>query len=316
MPHTLRHLLRATDLESRKIERIFRIADQYRTATSPATILKGKLLGIFFFQESTRTRLGFHAAIIRLGGNAVELFSLKKTDGMPRSESLADTIQSVGCYCDAVVLRYPDSREFFESTYNSPVPVINGGCGNEEHPTQALVDLYAILRCFGRLHDLRIGLVGRLSESRAAKSFMRILSHYKPKVLRLMAPADFVPKNDLLNLFSADSLEIIHGRKLDTLDVVYFAGFPRGYGESIVPREVRAAYQLTEEYLHDLDSKSIVLCPLPRIDEISVAIDRAQQAYYFQQSSLAIFVRMAILADVMRCVGDDADRGIINTWQT
>jgi len=294
-----RGLLSVDDLTREQIIALLDRAEQLRTTRPYPRSLAGKLVGLFFFQPSTRTRVGFHAAVARLGGDVVEITSPKYQPGMDRPESIEDTVRSVSSYFDILVVRHPSAMAAQEVFKATSAPVINAGTGHESHPTQALIDLFAIRRGLGTLDGLRIGLAGDLLNSRSAKSLLGALRCFRPAELRLMAP----PGRGL----SEASLDILEGVRIHScnqltatgLDVLYMAGCPTGAGADALPSAARAPLELTPGLLDGMRENGIVLCPFPRVDEISRSVDESPQAQYFRQSADGLSVRMAVLDQVL-----------------
>ncbi|HVT60400.1 MAG TPA: aspartate carbamoyltransferase [Thermoanaerobaculia bacterium] len=273
-----------------------------RLAATPARrgrCAAGRLLGLLFFQPSTRTRFGFHAAMARLRGTAIELGASKHQPGMSEPESLTDTVRCVSAYCDALVLRHPSTEEVQAALAASSVPVVNGGSGVEHHPTQTVIDLFAIRNRLGRLDGLKIGVVGALLGSRAARSLVRALVYFPPSELRLMAPPGHQLPDHLLAAFIPRAVHTGDQLALDGLEVVYMAGLPASEGGSCLQAEVRARFRLTAEAASALQPRAVILDPLPRIDEIHPQVDALPQAGYFEQSRLGLFVRMAVLESAL-----------------
>ncbi len=254
-----------------------------------------KVLGLLFFQPSTRTHFGFHAAIARLGGTGISLCERRYESAMSRAESPVDTVRSVSAYCDALVLRHGEPSVFKQAMDAAEVPVINGGCGADRHPTQALIDLYAIRSSIGRLEGLHVGLAGDLATSRAARSLIRALTYFSPAELRLMLPAERPILAPELERFSGRVVRSLDYLDLTDLDVLYMAGFPEGVGNMKVSDRVRSQFRLTLARARKLCDRTSLLCPLPRIDEIAEAVDSLPQSRYFEQSAQGLFVRMALL---------------------
>ncbi len=291
-----RHFVTIDQLGRREILTLLDRAEELEA--DPASVRSshaGRILGLLFFQPSTRTRFGFHAAMARLGGTAIALDHPKFEAAMTRPESLADTARCLSAYCDAIVLRHADAVEFAEGLAASSVPVINGGSGTTDHPTQALIDLFAIRRHFGRLEGLSIGFVGNLKTSRSARSLIRALAHFPPRKLRLLAPAHCQPEPDLLSAVTPPATqEVCENLVLEGLDVLYMAGFPQGvHGDGAAP--LRESLRLTATAAAALPARALILDALPRIDEIDPAVDAQPQAGYFEQSAHALAVRMAVL---------------------
>lgn len=287
------HLTSISELGREGILAILDRAEAIRAHGVDRARLAGKIVGLLVFEPSTRTRFGFHAAAIRLGASAIELNETKYQPGMSREESLSDTVRCLSGYCDALVLRHPSSAEFQQALEVSNVPIINAGCGQESHPTQTLIDLFAIRRHFGRLEGLRIGLVGDLAGSRSSASLLQALESFAPAEVRLMAPRkrwDHPARE--LPYPTAEYLDHLDPRDLD---VLYAAGLPAGKASQLLPESIRSSFRVDRRRLAQLPSKSIVLSPLPRIDEIATEIDCCSQAAYFNASDGALFIRMAVL---------------------
>jgi len=235
----------------------------------------------------------------RLGGTAIEVTETKVQPGMSWPESLVDTIRSTSGWCDALVLRHPSPEEFQTAVEASEVPVINGGSGCEHHPTQALLDLFAIRRRFGRLEDLRIGIAGNLGGSRAARSLVEALAHFPPRELRLMFPPGRELPGSVLAGFDGTRLDVRQDLAVEELDILYMAGLPEGAGDARLDEAIRRRFRLTRARAEALDPGALVLDPLPRIDEIEPEVDALPAAGYFAQSREALFVRCAVLERVL-----------------
>jgi aspartate carbamoyltransferase catalytic subunit len=289
-----RHLLAIEDLGREGILALLDRAEELQGKPLSRSIFAGVTLGLLFFQTSTRTRFGFHAAMTRLGGTAIELNETRYQAGMSRGESVSDTLRCISAYCDGVVLRHPSVVEFQEAAAVSSVPIINGGSGIEHHPTQTLIDLFAIRRRFGHLEGLRIGVVGDLIGSRSARSLVASLAYFPPAELRLMAPESRQLPCTFLEALSTGCVTKTESLNVAGLDAIYMAGFPEAAG----PVEERSRYRLTKESARSLDTAAIVLSPLPRIDEIDPAVDHLPQAGYFAQSEQGLLVRIALLIDL------------------
>jgi aspartate carbamoyltransferase catalytic subunit len=301
------HLFSISDLGQAEILAILDRADSLRDSGFHDPPCQRKILGLFFFQASTRTRFGFHAAIARLGGTAIELTETKYQAGMGRPESLGDMMRSISSYCDAIVLRHDSVAAFREAMAVSDVPVINGGCGLEHHPTQALIDLFAIRRRFGRLKGLRVGLAGDLARSRAARSLVEALACFSQEELRLMAPEGRELPDSLLAGWDVARIRRSGEMDFGDLDILYMAGLPEGTGPGRLTEKERQRFRLTRERAETLPASALVLNPLPRIDEIDPGMDALPVAGYFDQSREAIFVRCAVLEEVLSREGSTAD---------
>lgn len=281
----MKNVMSMADFSKEDIERILFLAKDIETNPDIfSEALKGKTLAIAFFEPSTRTRIGFSTAMQKLGGNVVEVYESKLSDKMSAPESDEDTLRVVSDYADFVALRHK-SRDLVKNLrINSKI--INCGNGNDEHPTQTLIDLYTILKEIGRLDNFSIAIAGDLKNMRAGHSLVLGLSKFDNIRLTLLSPKLLSMPTEYLNS------EVIEKNNFEFADedVLYVAGFPPAKEVSDAERE---SYILHASVLQN--KKTIIMNPLPRVDEIDVAIDSMPNARYFEQSKNGLFVRMAIL---------------------
>lgn len=302
MKSNLRHLFSIDEMNPGDIERITDDAAAFQTSSSSHSIMTGKLAGLCFFQQSTRTRIGFDAAMKKLGGSTLSVTEPRVVPRAPTEETIEDTIRVVSAYCDVIIMRHKNTQAVKNAMQVSVAPIINAGSGNDHHPTQTLVDLFHIKKHFGKLSGLRIGFVGDLQTSRAARSLARVLRHWPPAELRLMSPTGRMIEDAELDNINKASISVYDHLKPDNLDVLYVAGLPNPEDGSAFSAKTREALSVNTKILSALPDHCIVMCPLPRIDEIDLAIDGSPKATYFQQSDDGIWVRMAIL-QWMQCEG-------------
>ncbi len=284
------HLLRIADLGRAGIERILDDAAALSAAERGAPEPTGKLIVLAFFQESVRTRIGFTAAAARLGIATTVLAGPRYGPAMSGAESLPDTARTLGAYCDAILLRHPSEEAPFDAAAVAGTPVINCGNGLDEHPTQALVDLFAIRELRGEIDGARIALVGDLRHMRSVRSLLAALDLFEDVRIRLISPPELTAPPEL-----APAAEVTTELALHDLDFVYMAGFAPHTPVGDFDEAARAAYALDAAHAAKLDATVRILCPMPRIDEIAPGIDALPQAAYFQQSALGLPLRMAIL---------------------
>lgn len=291
----MRHLGSIEDVSSTEVLEILNLAEEMRGARPRSQL--GRVLALAFFQSSARTRLGFASAGIRLGFGMVDLFAERHDNSMSSSETLSDTVRVVSAYADAMVLRHPADDAWATAVAHTRCPLINGGNGNDEHPTQALIDLFAIRRATGRLDGLTVGIVGDIRGSRSAHSLIKALTLWGQKEIRLMGPESRVDSVVAAKWSTgvASQVTIFYDLNFPDLDVIYFAGLPEGTGAARLDGAARARFSLTSQRLHDLPNPAVVLCPLPRIDEIAWGVDGDRRCRFFEQSDDGIWVRMAIL---------------------
>lgn len=302
----MRDLLTVRDLDRATIDKLLSRAREFAMGDGVGAAA-GALVGLFFYDDSLRTRTGFEAAAARLGGRAFAVLGPRHTPVMSQPESVQDAVRSVAAYCDAICLRHPDAEVVAEVAALIDRPVINCGNGTDEHPTQALIDLYAISEFTGRLDGVRIALLGDLAGMRAAHSLASALGHYRDVHLRCVSPPGLELPARYADSYGAggNSIEHLHQPALDGVDVVYVAGLPR---RTTVPVSdaTRTAFWITGEVVRALPPSVRILCPLPRVDEIQPEVDGTPNAGYFQQSAFGLPVRMAVLEHVL---GDRAPLG-------
>ncbi|MBU6476142.1 MAG: aspartate carbamoyltransferase [Alphaproteobacteria bacterium] len=293
---SFRHLLGAGDISKADLETLLDRAAQYhidaRNGTPIAQACAGRILAALFFEASTRTRFSFESAMLRLGGQVISL-EQGMASSVKKGESLADTGRIVSAYADLIAVRHPDAGSAAALAMESRIPVINAGDGANEHPTQALADLYTIRHDKGRLGALTVGIAGDLKYGRAVRSLVTLLGLY-PDIrfafishpsLRMAAPPEGATVTDKLADVIGD------------LDVLYVTRVQKErFADPAEYETVKNAFTLTPESLARAKKDMILMHPLPRVNEIDPAVDALPQARYFEQAARAVFVRMALLA--------------------
>jgi aspartate carbamoyltransferase catalytic subunit len=266
---------------------------------------RGKLLASLFFEPSTRTRLSFEAAMLRLGGSCLG-FAEPSSSSAAKGESLADTIRVVSSYCDLIVMRNPKEGAALLAAQYSLVPVVNAGDGGHHHPTQTLTDLGTIRRLIGGFDGITVGFCGDLKFGRTVHSLAEALGRYRDVTLFFISPRELgVPsyiaaalKNNNVRYAETDRLEKVIGE----LDVLYMTRVQR---ERFLNEEeylrLKDSYILTAEKMKQARKRMIVLHPLPRVNEIDVEIDSDPRAAYFKQAEHGMYVRMALIASILGC---------------
>ncbi|MFQ6068507.1 MAG: aspartate carbamoyltransferase [Candidatus Bathyarchaeia archaeon] len=270
-------------------------------ARTGSDLLRGKILATLFFEPSTRTRLSFESAMHRLGGSAIG-FAEAEIASVKKGENLADTMRVVESYADVIVVRHPLEGAARLAAEFASVPVINGGSGAEEHPTQALLDLYTIVKEKGKIDGLNLALAGDLRYGRTVHSLAYALSLYdvklffvSPEMLRMRREVLEVIKKKI-KVIEKSSLEEIVG----DIDVLYVTRIQKErFPEAAEYAKVKGSYRVNLELLEKAREDMIILHPLPRIDEIAPEVDTTSHARYFQQVWNGIVTRMALLALVL-----------------
>jgi aspartate carbamoyltransferase catalytic subunit len=297
----LRHLTSIDQVDDALAREIFAIADDMAAARRIPTrlsSLSGRVIALLFFEPSSRTILSFHAAAARLGAAVIEHRGVESSS-LSKGESIEDTIRVVAGYADLIVLRHEAAGVAERAAQVSPVPLINGGDGSNEHPTQALIDLYTIRQEIGRLESLRVGMGFDARHSRSIHSLCRGLSHYPGNDVLLVGPRELWLAEEHLQELRRRGLRIEQSTELDLLlerEVVYVNRFQL---ERIEDAAAAASYR--ERYCIDAAAMrrshiELLLDPLPRIHEIATEVDALPQAAYFRQAANGIPIRMALLS--------------------
>jgi aspartate carbamoyltransferase catalytic subunit len=274
------------------------------TANKTSDMLKGKILATLFFEPSTRTRLSFEAAMHKLGGTTIGIAEIESAS-VKKGENLADTIRTVENYADVIALRHPLDGAAKLAAEFSKIPVINGGSGSEEHPTQALLDLYTINKEKGKIDGLKIALVGDLRYGRTVHSLAYALSLFNVE-LCLVSPDSLRMRREVYQSIK-NKIPIAEGSNLDKVipqvDVLYVTRIQKErFPDPAEYAKVKGVYRIDLDSLKNAKKDLIILHPLPRVDEIAPEVDGTIQARYFQQVWNGIVVRMALLALVLGAV--------------
>ena len=291
------------DYTKEQLEKIFTSTDKIMQLTSSQRqeICKGKTLGYLFYEPSTRTRLSFDSAIASIGGNSLGISNISSSSTQ-KGESLADTVKMMSIYSDILVLRHTlDGSSRFASEI-SDKPVINAGSGTEEHPTQAIQDLFTIKKEKKKIDGLKIGIVGDLKYGRTVYSLLQGLGNYdvdvrliSPKSLRIRSDSTYEIKK---NLDFTESTELED--HIDELDVLYVTRIQKErFPDEEEYLKVKGSYVVGLDVIKKMKDDSIILHPLPRIDEISTDVDKTKNAKYFQQAEYGKHTRAALLGLIL-----------------
>ncbi|TAK12506.1 MAG: aspartate carbamoyltransferase [Anaerolineae bacterium] len=284
---------------------IFEVAHEMRemvTRIGTFDLLKGKILASLFYEPSTRTSSSFTAAMERLGGSVIPINEVKYSS-VSKGESLPDTVRTLECYADVIVLRHPEVGASAEAAKYARKPIINAGDGVGEHPTQALLDLFTIVEELGQVDGLTVTMLGDLKYGRTVHSLARLLSLYdvrlnyvSPEILRM--PAEIIEEVDGKDIPQAEhrDLEAV----LAETDVLYVTRVQKERFENLDDYDaVRGLYVIDAETMTRAKAEMIVMHPLPRVGEISMDVDDDPRAAYFRQMEYGLYIRMALLAMVL-----------------
>lgn len=299
----LKHLIEAQQFTPDILSSLFNSANEIReNLKNHAQDLKGKILVTLFYEPSTRTRLSFETAMLKLGGNVVSTENAKEFSSAIKGESMEDTARVVSGYADAIVMRHYEEGSAKKASLVSSVPIINAGDGKGQHPTQALLDLYTVYREFGKVDGLKIAIVGDLASGRTARSLCYLLGKFKdievifvsPENLRIGQDIKDYLKRHGVSFSESDDLNKI----LSVVDVVYMTRIQKERISAEDYEKAKGRFVINEKNISLLKSNSRIMHPLPHVEEISLPIEVEQndkRVAYFRQAENGLYVRMALL---------------------
>jgi len=267
-----------------------------------ADILKGRILATAFFEPSTRTRLSFESAMISLGGSVIG-FAEAGVSSSAKGESVHDAARMIEGYAHVLVIRHPLEGAARVAAEAAAIPVINGGDGSNQHPTQTFLDLYTMLRTQGRLEALRVGFLGDLKYGRTVNSLAAALSHFNCRMF-FISPSILRVSGDILGELRGRGIDYTETEDLlevaPELDILYVTRIQKErFPDALDYERVKNVYILNEKLLDHVKPELKILHPLPRVNEIDVSLDRHPQAEYFQQAKNGVTVRKALLSLVL-----------------
>lgn len=295
-----RHVMSIQDFSRDELEHIFKVASEMeKYIKTGSDILKNKILATLFFEPSTRTRFSFTSAMYRLGGSVLG-FDDPEMSSAKKGETLVDSIRVIESYVDAIVIRHTIEGIVELAAEYSKVPIINAGSGTLGHPTQAMLDLFTILREKNTIDGLTVGILGDLKYGRTVKSLAYGLVNYDVKLV-FIAPELLRMRKDILEDLNEAGKSTLEVSDLDEvisdLDVLYVCRIQKERFPDISEYEkVRGGYGISRKTLKTAKDDLIVMHPLPRVDEISTDVDSTKHAVYFRQSANGLLVRMALLS--------------------
>lgn len=302
-----RNLIQPEDFSINEIDEILSLSQNIIDNPSKySRVCEGNLLATLFYEPSTRTRFSFEAAMNRLGGRVIG-FSEPKSSSTAKGETLEDTMETVSCYADAIVMRHPRAGSALEASRFARVPFINAGDGGNQHPTQTLTDILTIKSLKGKLENHTIGLCGDLKNGRTVHSLVKAMSRYKDTKFVFIAPEELKMPDYIKEAIKGH--DYIETNNLDEvigdLDVLYMTRVQQERFENKDEYErLKDYYILTAEKMKKAKSDMLVMHPLPRVNEIDTEVDEDKRAVYFDQARFGMYVRMAL---IMKLLGVDAN---------
>ncbi len=297
-----RHLIDPVDFTLDELDEVFSLSERIiKKPESYIDICQGKILGTLFYEPSTRTRLSFESAMLRMGGRVLG-FSDATHSSVAKGESIADTIRVLSSYADIVVMRHPKEGAPRLASQYSGIPIINGGDGGHQHPTQTLTDLLTIREFKGTIGGNNVAFCGDLKFGRTVHSLIKTLSRYPNNKFILISPDELklpeylkniLNKNENVEIYETNDLESV----IDEIDILYMTRIQkeRFFNEADYVR-LKDSYILSKSKLSNSKNSMIVMHPLPRVNEISYDLDEDERAVYFKQAKFGIYARMALMA--------------------
>ena len=301
--HSMLHIIETQQFSKGWVKEIFFLADTRGKKLS--NVLKGKIMASLFYEPSTRTRFSFESAMIKLGGNVISTENAREFSSAAKGETLEDTIRVVNAYADVIVLRHPENGAAARAATVSSVPVINAGDGTGQHPTQALLDLYTIYKEHGKVEDTTIAFVGDLKNGRTVRSLAYLLGKYKGIRMFFVSPKQLKIGHDIKNYLERHSVSYQELESWDSIlgevDALYQTRIQKErFKNTREYRTFKGRYILTLQEVEQMKPKSIIMHPLPRIDEIRPEVDTSPGAVYFKQAEYGLAIRMALLMKLLK----------------
>ena len=300
-----RDIVSISDLSIEEIERIFEVARKMLSVAhgdERVGILQGYILANLFFEPSTRTRLSFQTAMLRLGGSVLD-FSNPSATSIAKGETLADTVRMVDSYSDVIVIRHPYEGAARLAAEFAEKPVINAGDGAGQHPTQTLLDMFTMVEEAGKIENLHIALIGDLKYGRTVHSLALALDRMGAHIHLVSPPTLMMPTHILRRMRSKPAIHERIEEIIEDADVFYVTRIQKErFPDPTEYMRVAGSYKITAKLVERMKDTAIIMHPLPRVNEISPDVDKMPQARYFKQAFYGIPIRMAILSLVLGVV--------------
>lgn len=301
----LRHVIESQQFSRPVLEELFTRSEEIRREPHRFMArLNGQVMAALFYEPSTRTRLSFEAAMMRLGGWTMGTDNAREFSSAAKGETLEDTIRIVSGYSDVIVLRHNQEGAAKRAAAVSSVPIINAGDGPGQHPTQALLDLYTIKDELNRIDGIRVAMVGDLANGRTVRSLAYLLSKFKDIKIWFVAPPSVAMRDDLKRHLDEHKVPWVETEDLDSVlpevDVIYMTRIQKErFSDPAEYAAVKGVYRIDKSSLARMRKYAIVMHPLPRVDEIATDVDGDPRAAYFRQARNGLHVRMALLDRIL-----------------
>ncbi len=301
-----RHIIKAQQFDEEKLSQLFQktlgIKNGDEDDDRPLIeALRGKVVASLFYEPSTRTRLSFESAALRLGAQIITTENAREFSSAAKGETLEDTIRVISGYADAIILRHYEEGASKKASLISSVPIINAGDGPGQHPTQALLDAFTIYEHFKTLNGLRIQFIGDMLNGRTVRSLVYLMSKFSDNHFIFVSPESLRMKDDIISYLEGLNISFEETTQPQTnVDVTYVTRIQkeRFVGKIEDYNKVFGIYIIDQEFVSKLPKTSIVMHPLPRVNEIAPEVDDDPRAIYFQQAKNGLYLRMALLLEI------------------
>ncbi len=296
----INHLIESQQFTKELLFQLFEQADELRK--NPVKKLNDKVVATIFYEPSTRTRLSFESAVMRLGGNVISTENAKEFSSAIKGESMEDSTRVVSKYCDCIVMRHYEEGAAMKASKVSSVPVINAGDGKGQHPSQALLDVYTIYRELEKLENIKIALVGDLASGRTVRSLCYLLAKFENIEIIFVSPENLKMKDDIKEYLQRHNTKFREesdlNKILSEVDVVYMTRIQKERLSLEDYEEAKGKYIINSENFDLVKKDAIIMHPLPHVEEIDLPIETEQndkRVAYFRQAENGLYARMALL---------------------
>jgi len=299
-----RHLIESQQLNKESLSKLFKRANELRAF--PSESLKGKVLTTLFYEPSTRTRLSFESAMLKMGGQVMGTENAREFSSAVKGESLADTIRTIAAYSDAIVMRHNEKGSAEKAAQVSDVPIINGGDGKGQHPTQAILDVYTIYREIGRLDNIKIAMVGDLASGRTVRSLCYMLGKFSNIEIIFVSPESLRMNQDIKDYLQKHNIKFTEEENLEKIlpvaDIIYMTRIQKERISLEDYEKAKGKFVINDTNLELIPKHSRIMHPLPHVEEINISINKEQadpRVAYFRQAKNGLYIRMAILEELI-----------------
>lgn len=298
----MNHIIESQQFDLKLINKIFSIADKLEKKTDNS--LKEKIMASLFYEPSTRTRFSFESAMLRLGGGVITTENAKEFSSAAKGETLEDSIRVINNYADVIILRHYDKGASKRASLVSNIPIINAGDGAGQHPTQALLDLYTIKKELGEINGIAVAMVGDLKNGRTIRSLTYLLGKYKDIKIYFISPEELRIEKDIREYLNKHKISYkeLHNIEsvIDKIDVLYQTRIQKErFSNQKEYLKFKGCYRIDNKLIKKMKDKSIIMHPLPRVDEILTEVDTSPKAVYFKQTKYGLLIRMALLKFIL-----------------